>query len=167
MAHVGPDGEPVPPVGGHESLSGRAHRSCRRVDVRSARAGGSRGGPRRGLRRTRHFVSGDCIAGRAHPPVREQGCFGIRRIRGRAPRRRRPLPSDVSDGPAFTQARRKWGRADAFEEAILRRLMEEGLAPELVRREETRLLVRFGTGAKRVLLEAPVAPYATAWKATA
>src|SRR3989449_7431875 len=59
------------------------------------------------------------------------------------------------------------GRADAFEEAILRRLMEEGLAPELVRREETRLLVRFGTGAKRVLLEVPVDPYATAWKTTA
>jgi len=59
------------------------------------------------------------------------------------------------------------GRADAFEEAILRRLMDEGLAPELVRREETRLLVRFGTGAKRVLLEVPVDPYATAWKTTA
>jgi len=59
------------------------------------------------------------------------------------------------------------GRANAFEEAILRRLMEEGLAPELVRREETRSLIRFGTGAKRVLLEVPVDPYATAWKATA
>lgn len=59
------------------------------------------------------------------------------------------------------------GRTDAFEEAVLRRLMEEGLAPELVRREETRLLVRFGTGVKRVLLEVPLDPYATAWKATA
>ncbi len=59
------------------------------------------------------------------------------------------------------------GRANAFEEAILRRLMEEGLAPELVRREETRSLIRFGTGAKRVFLEVPVDPYATAWKATA
>ena len=58
------------------------------------------------------------------------------------------------------------GRADAFEDAILRRLMEEGLAPELVRREETRLLIRFGTGAKRVLLEVPLDPYATAWKTT-
>src|SRR3989454_286180 len=59
------------------------------------------------------------------------------------------------------------GRTRAFEEAVLRRLMEEGLAPELVRREETRLLVRFGTGATRVLLEIPVDPYATAWKTTA
>ncbi len=59
------------------------------------------------------------------------------------------------------------GRSDAFEEALLRRLTEEGLEPELVRREETRLLIRFGTGAKRVLLEVPLDPYATAWKATA
>jgi len=59
------------------------------------------------------------------------------------------------------------GRTHAFEEAVLRRLMEEGLAPELVRREETRLLVRFGTGATRVLLEIPVDPYATTWKTTA
>ena len=58
-------------------------------------------------------------------------------------------------------------RAVAFEEALLRRLTDEGLAPELVRREETRLLLRFGTGAKRVLLEVPLDPYATAWKATA
>jgi len=58
-------------------------------------------------------------------------------------------------------------RADAFEEALVRRLTEEGLAPELVRREETRLLVRFGTGVTRVLLEVPLDPYATAWKATA
>ncbi len=58
-------------------------------------------------------------------------------------------------------------RADAFEEALVRRITEEGLAPELVRREETRLLVRFGTGVTRVLLEVPLDPYATAWKATA
>ena len=57
-------------------------------------------------------------------------------------------------------------RTEAFEEALLRRLLEEGLAPELVRREETRLLVRFGTGAKRVLLEVPLDPYATVWKST-
>src|SRR3989442_1515538 len=52
------------------------------------------------------------------------------------------------------------GRAAAFEEAVLRRLMEEGLAPELVRREEARLLVRFGTGARRDLLEVTLEPYA-------
>ncbi len=59
------------------------------------------------------------------------------------------------------------GRANAFEEGLLRHLTEEGLTPELVRREETRLLVRFGTGATRVLLEVPLDPYATAWKTTA
>lgn len=59
------------------------------------------------------------------------------------------------------------GRANAFEEGLLRHLTEEGLTPELVRREETRLLVRFGTGSTRVLLEVPLDPYATAWKTTA
>lgn len=58
-------------------------------------------------------------------------------------------------------------RIDAFEEFLLGHLMEDGLGPELVRREETRLLVRFGTGAKRVFLEVPLDPYATAWRATA
>jgi len=56
-------------------------------------------------------------------------------------------------------------RAEAFGEALLRRLSDEGLAPELVRREETTLLVRFGTGAQRVLLEVPADPYETSWKA--
>jgi len=56
-------------------------------------------------------------------------------------------------------------RAEAFGEALLRRLSHEGLAPELVRREETTLLVRFGSGNKRVLLEVPVDPYETSWKA--
>ena len=55
-------------------------------------------------------------------------------------------------------------RAEAFGEALLRRLSNEGLVPELVRREETTLLVRFGTSAHRVLLEVPVDPYETSWK---
>jgi DNA-binding transcriptional ArsR family regulator len=55
-------------------------------------------------------------------------------------------------------------RARAFQEALLRRLSDEGLAPELVRREETTLLVRFGIGGRRVLLEVPVDPYETSWK---
>ncbi len=56
-------------------------------------------------------------------------------------------------------------RADAFGEALLRRLEDEGLSPELLRRDEETLLVRFGTGSKRVLLDLPLDPYATAWKA--
>ncbi len=56
-------------------------------------------------------------------------------------------------------------RAEAFGEALLRRLSNEALAPELVRREETTLLVRFGSGNQRVLLEVPVDPYETSWKA--
>jgi len=56
-------------------------------------------------------------------------------------------------------------RAVAFGEALLRRLSDEGLAPELVRREETTLLVRFGMGAQRVLLEVPADPYETSWRA--
>ena len=55
------------------------------------------------------------------------------------------------------------GRADAFGETFLRRLGEEGLSPELLRRDETTLLVRFGAGSQRVLLELPLDPYATAW----
>jgi len=55
------------------------------------------------------------------------------------------------------------GRADAFGETFLRRLGEEGLSPELLRRDETTLLVRFGAGSRRVLLEVPLDPYATAW----
>jgi len=55
-------------------------------------------------------------------------------------------------------------RADAFGEALLRRLADEGLAPELLRRDETALLLRFGAGGRRVVLEVPLDPYATAWK---
>jgi DNA-binding transcriptional ArsR family regulator len=55
------------------------------------------------------------------------------------------------------------GRADAFGEALIRRLSEEGLSPELLRRDETTLLLRFGAGPRRVLLEVPIDPYATAW----
>ena len=54
-------------------------------------------------------------------------------------------------------------RADAFGEALLRRLAEEGLAPELLRREEAALLLRFGGGTRRVQLGVPLDPYVTAW----
>ena len=55
------------------------------------------------------------------------------------------------------------GRANAFGESFLRRLADDGLSPELLRRDETTLLVRFGAGSRRVLLEIPLDPYATAW----
>jgi len=55
------------------------------------------------------------------------------------------------------------GRANAFGESVLRRLADDGLSPELLRRDETTLLVRFGAGSRRVLLEIPLDPYATAW----
>jgi DNA-binding transcriptional ArsR family regulator len=55
------------------------------------------------------------------------------------------------------------GRADAFAEGLVRRLAEAGLSPELLRRAERTLLVRFGAGPRRVLLEVPLDPYATAW----
>jgi DNA-binding transcriptional ArsR family regulator len=55
------------------------------------------------------------------------------------------------------------GRANAFAEGLVRRLADEGLSPELLRRSERTLLVRFGAGARRVLLEVPLDPYATAW----
>lgn len=57
-------------------------------------------------------------------------------------------------------------RARAFADALLRRLTEEGLAPELLRSDETTLLVRFGSAAKRVVLDLPLDPYLTAWKSS-
>ena len=56
-------------------------------------------------------------------------------------------------------------RADAFAEALVRRLADEGLSPELLRRGEAALLVRFGTGQQKVLLDLSLDPYTTAWKA--
>jgi predicted transcriptional regulator len=58
-------------------------------------------------------------------------------------------------------------RADAFAEALLRRLADEGLAPDLLRRDETTVLIRFGSGPRRVLLDVPFDPYVTAWMRTA
>ncbi len=78
-------------------------------------------------------------------------------------RYRRVYPTDLL-------ARRReanHGRADAFGEALIRRLAAEGLSPELLRRDEATLLVRFGTGTQRVLLELPVDPYGTAWQRAA
>lgn len=57
-------------------------------------------------------------------------------------------------------------RVAAFGELLVRRLEEEGLSPELLRRDETTLLVRFGTSARRILLDVPLDPYATSWRSS-
>lgn len=55
-------------------------------------------------------------------------------------------------------------RGRAFADALVHRLREEGLAPEVLRHARGTLLVRFGLGATRVALEVPLDPYATAWQ---
>ena len=55
-------------------------------------------------------------------------------------------------------------RAQAFADAFLRRLAHDGLSPELLRADDSAFVVRFGSNAKRVVLDVPVDPYATAWK---
>jgi DNA-binding transcriptional ArsR family regulator len=55
-------------------------------------------------------------------------------------------------------------RAEAFGDALLRRLADDGLTPELLRRDEAALLVRFGVGSQRVVLDVPLDPYRTAWQ---
>jgi DNA-binding MarR family transcriptional regulator len=54
-------------------------------------------------------------------------------------------------------------RARAFADALVHRLGQEGLAPEVLRTEETRLLVRLGSGTNRPLLDLPLDPYLTSW----
>lgn len=55
-------------------------------------------------------------------------------------------------------------RGRAFADAFVHRLEEEGLAPEVIRHVPGTLLVRFGPGSTRVLLDIPLDPYATAWQ---
>src|SRR5206468_1178729 len=59
------------------------------------------------------------------------------------------------------------GLIDPEDSALFAALASAGraatLAPELLRRDETTLTVRFGAGPRRVLLEVPLDPYATAW----
>lgn len=55
-------------------------------------------------------------------------------------------------------------RAQAFSAAFLRRLADEDLSPELLRSDESVLVVRFGSATKRVVLDVPLDPYLTAWK---
>ena len=54
-------------------------------------------------------------------------------------------------------------RSKAFADAFLRRLADEDLTPELLRSDETALVVRFGSSSKRVVLDVPVDPYLTSW----
>lgn len=55
-------------------------------------------------------------------------------------------------------------RAKAFTEALVRRLGDEDLSPEVLRSESDTVFVRFGSPARRVVLDLPVDPYATAWQ---
>ncbi len=55
-------------------------------------------------------------------------------------------------------------RAKAFADAFLRRLGEDGLSPELLRSDGSAVFVRFGSSAKRVVLDLSLDPYVTAWK---
>src|SRR5207247_2194800 len=66
-------------------------------------------------------------------------------------RHRRAYPTDL----LVRKREANRSRADAFGEALLGRLADDGLAPELLRRDETTLTVRFGAGPRRGLLEVP------------
>ena len=55
-------------------------------------------------------------------------------------------------------------RARAFADALVRRLGEEGLSPELLRTDDGVAVVRFGSASKRVVLDVPLDPYVSAWK---
>ncbi|MGI0148151.1 MAG: hypothetical protein ACREDF_01280 [Thermoplasmata archaeon] len=77
-------------------------------------------------------------------------------------RHRRVYPTDL----VVRKREANRARADAFGDALLRSLSEEGLSPELLRQDERTLLLRLGAGPQRVLLEIPLDPYATAWMRT-
>ncbi len=76
---------------------------------------------------------------------------------------RRHYPTDV----LHRKREANTPRAKAFADAFVRRLANEGLSPELLREDRGLILVRFGVGAKRVLLDVPIDPYLTAWKVEA
>lgn len=57
-------------------------------------------------------------------------------------------------------------RVDSFSEHLMRRLEEDRLSPELLRRDESSILLRFGVGPKRVVLDLLMDPYLTAWIST-
>jgi DNA-binding transcriptional ArsR family regulator len=55
-------------------------------------------------------------------------------------------------------------RVESFVDRLLRRLTDDGLSPELLRRDEAVALVRLGAGPRRVVLDLSVDPYRTAWQ---
>ncbi len=55
-------------------------------------------------------------------------------------------------------------RAKAFADALVRRLGDEGLSPETLRTDDGVVVVRFGSASKRVVLDVPTDPYASAWR---
>ncbi len=73
---------------------------------------------------------------------------------------RRHYPTDVLARKRETNL----PRAHAFAEGFVRRLGEEGLSPEVLRSESGVVIVRFGSGARHVVLDLHVDPYVTAWK---
>lgn len=56
------------------------------------------------------------------------------------------------------------GRANAFVDRLVRRLDDDGLHPELLRREDSIALIRFGVGSLRVLMDVSTDPYTTSWQ---
>jgi DNA-binding transcriptional ArsR family regulator len=76
---------------------------------------------------------------------------------------RRHYPTDV----LHRKREANLPRTRSFVEAIVRRLAEEGLAPEILRDAGSGLLVRLGAGASRVVLDLRLDPYATAWRTSA
>jgi DNA-binding transcriptional ArsR family regulator len=56
------------------------------------------------------------------------------------------------------------GRVESFVDRLVRRLAEDGLSPEVLRRDETVVLLRLGAGPRRVAMDIPVDPYRTAWQ---
>jgi len=74
---------------------------------------------------------------------------------------RRGIPTDVMSTKRVGNA----GRVRLFVDRLLRRLEDDGLDPELLRREEETALLRFGVGPHRVVLDLPTDPYVTSWRA--
>lgn len=56
------------------------------------------------------------------------------------------------------------GRTQAFVDRLLRRLEDEGLRSELLRKDEAIALVRFGLGSRYVVMDVSIDPYVTAWR---
>jgi DNA-binding transcriptional ArsR family regulator len=54
-------------------------------------------------------------------------------------------------------------RAHAFVDRLVRRLDDDGLRPELLRRDEAFALLRFGLSSRTVVMDVSLDPYLTAW----